>query len=191
MPTAASAPASPPPTPSAGSGGSAVDAVAQLATEPEVLVATGVVALAGTAYVAARTAGCLAGNDTNVILTNVRLIPCLVKNGASAAGNAVGAAGAGLRQAAGTVTTAGRSTIAVLGERTSMAARDIGDTLLNPLLDPAKDGFGQGRGGPRVQRPTAVGEMLLFGLGMLVGLICAALVSLRVFVTDDQHWRTR
>jgi hypothetical protein len=167
-----------PPVPGvAGDGGSTADTIAQLATDPRLLAVTGITALAGRAYVVARSARCVAGDDGGVILNNVRLIPCLVRSGVSSGGVALGVVGSGFRQAAGAVNSSG----AVLGERLSKTAGAARQDLAEHVVDPFRQGFGRATG----QAPAGEargGDVLFVGIGVVIGLLCAVLMSLWLLV---------
>ncbi|HWI75034.1 MAG TPA: hypothetical protein VNT55_23935 [Baekduia sp.] len=155
----------------------------QVATDPRLLAVTGITALAGTAYVAARSAGCVAGNDTNVILNNVRLIPCLVRSTVGSGGTALVAAGTSLRQAAGSVSGATRSAITVLDERVSKTADDARQDLVEHVVDPFREGFGRVTGDPPPDGSrNGGGDLFFMGIGMLAGLLSAAILTLWLFL---------
>jgi hypothetical protein len=162
-----------------GAGHSAtVDALTQVATDPRLLAATGITALAGTAYVAARGAGCVAGNDAGVILNNVRLIPCLARSGVSSGGAALASVGTGVRQAAGAAAGATRQGIGVLDERLSKAADDARRQLAERVAEPFLDGLGRAVGEPPGDSGGRGGDLFFVGIGVVVGLLYAAILTL-------------
>ena len=147
-PTTASllAHAAPAPAPGGAAHGTATDTLAQVATDPRLLAVTGVTALAGSAYVAARAAGCVAGGESSVILNNVRLIPCLARTSMTAGGTAIAGLGSGVREAAGFASRATRDELHVLGEHVSSAAGKVRQDLADHVVEPFRDGLARATG---------------------------------------------
>ncbi|MCW3020884.1 MAG: hypothetical protein JWR30_206, partial [Conexibacter sp.] len=154
-------------------------------TDPRLLAATGITALAGTAYVAARSAGCVAGNDAGVILNHVRLIPCLVRRGVSSRETALTVAGTGLRQASG----ATRASIHVLDERLSKTADDARQKLSDHVVDPFRQGIGRVTGIPPGPARGTGGRLLFVGIGVIVGVLYALILTLWLFILGPR-WRS-
>ncbi|MES1193587.1 MAG: hypothetical protein ABUM26_04630, partial [Solirubrobacterales bacterium] len=178
------------PTPGGAAHGTATDTLAQVATDPRLLAVTGVTALAGTAYVAARAAGCVAGGEQSVILTNVRLIPCLAKSSMAAGATAVAGFGSGVRQAAGSASQATRAEIHVLGEHVSSAASKARQDLDDHVVEPFRDGIARATGDVRGEGETRGSDLFFLGIGMVVGLLYAAILSLWLFLVRPR-WSTR
>lgn len=76
--------------PGSGQGSAAVDAVTRFAADNRLLVTAGLAGLVGAALIGPRSANVAALAD--VTFTNVRLIPCIVKDGAVRGGSAVAGA---------------------------------------------------------------------------------------------------
>jgi hypothetical protein len=168
----------------------AADTFAQVATDPRLLAITGVTALAGTAYVAARSAGCVAGGDQSVILTNVRLIPCLAKSTMAASTTAIAGVGSGVRDAAGSASRATRDEIHVLGEHVSSAAGKARQDLTDHVIEPFRDGLARATGDASGGGGTHGGDLFFLGIGMVVGLLYAAILSLWLLIARPR-WSTR
>ena len=178
------------PTPGGAAHSTAADTLAQVATDPRLLAVTGVTALAGTAYVAARSAGCVAGGDQSVILTNVRLIPCLAKSSMAASTTAIAGVGSGVREAAGSASRATRAELHVLGEHASSAAGKARQGLADHVVEPFREGVARATGDARGEGDTRGSDLFFLGIGMVVGLLYAAILSLWLFLVRPR-WSTR
>jgi hypothetical protein len=183
------APASAPAPGSGAAHGAATDTLAQVATDPRLLAVTGVTALAGTAYVAARAAGCVAGGDSSVILNNVRLIPCLARTSMTASGTALAGLGSGVREAAGSVTRTTRAELHVLGEHVSGTADKARQDLSEHVVEPFRDGLARATDGRGMSGANG-SDLFFLGIGMVVGLLYAAILSLWLFLVRPR-WSTR
>ncbi|MET0600877.1 MAG: hypothetical protein ABW167_02710, partial [Baekduia sp.] len=177
------------PTPG-GAAHSTADSLAQVATDPRLLAVTGVTALAGSAYVAARAAGCVAGGDGGVILNNVRLIPCLARTSMTAGGTAIAGFGSGVRDAAGSASRATRDELHVLGEHVSSAAGKARQDLAEHVVEPFRDGIARATGDATDGRGASGSDLFFLGIGMVVGLLYAAILSLWLFLVRPR-WSTR
>jgi hypothetical protein len=178
------------PTPGGAAHGTTADTLAQVATDPRLLVVTGVTALAGSAYVAARAAGCVAGGDGGVILNNVRLIPCLARTSMTAGGTAIAGFGSGVRQAAGSASRATRDELHVLGEHVSSAGDKARQDLADHVIEPFRDGIARATGDAPDGRGSSGSDLFFLGIGMVVGLLYAAILSLWLFLVRPR-WSTR
>ena len=149
----------------------------------------GITALAGTAYVAARSAGCVAGGESSVILNNVRLIPCLARSSMTAGGTALAGIGSGAREAAGSASRTTRAEIHVLGEHVSSAAGKARQDLADHVVEPFRDGLARATDGERGSG-AAGSDLFFLGIGLVVGLLYAAIMSLWLFLVRPR-WSTR
>jgi len=180
----------PAPTPPGVSHSAAADGLAQVATDPRLIAVAGISALAGTAYVAVRGAGCVAGGDPGVILNNVRLIPCLARTTASSTGTALATLGTGARTAVTGLPDAARAGLGGLEERASREVQHVKDAFATHVADPFRDGFSRGSGGPDGRDGVSGGDLLLLGLGLVIGLIYAAALAVWLFAVGARHGRT-
>ncbi len=180
-------------TPAPGGGAvahsTAADAVAHVATDPRFLVVTGVTALAGTAYVAARGASSVAGGDPGIILNNVRLIPCLVKSGMTSGATALAGLGSGARQVAGSTSTTVRAGIYGVNHRASKVAEAARKDLAEHVVDPFREGVARATGNGAGSGGSG-SDLFFLGIGLVVGLLYAAILTLWLFLARPR-WSTR
>jgi hypothetical protein len=177
-------------TPTGAGHAAAADGLAQVATDPRLIAVAGISALAGTAYVAVRGAGCVAGGDPGVILNNVRMIPCLARTTASSTGTALATFGMGARTAVAGLPDAARAGLGGLEERASREVQHVKDAFAAHVADPFRDGFERGTGGLDGRGDSGGGDLLLLGLGLVVGLIYAAVLSVWLFATGARQGDT-
>ncbi len=155
----------PAPPPGSGQGSAAIDAVTQFAADNRLLVTAGLAGLVGAALIGPRSANVAALAD--VTFTNVRLIPCIVKDGAVRGGSAVAG---GVRNGPTLVLeSADRAVNAVKG------AHEAGREVLTQAGRSFRDGFGDVIDGrPRLDTK----ESEWHRLGVIIAIVYLALISL-------------
>jgi hypothetical protein len=123
----------------------------------------------------------------------VRLIPCLMRaqavQGASALAGLGTTVGTGVRTAAASATDASRTAIEVLGERASRTAAAVQDGLGDHVVAPFSEGVARVTGGAHNGKSDGR-DVFFLGIGMVVGLLYAAILSLWLFVVRPR-WSTR
>jgi hypothetical protein len=158
---------------------SALAMLAEVAPDPRVLVSAAVLALAGAALIGPRTGG--SGTDLSMAMTNVRLLPCVLKASlerhVSMLVVAVGANGGSL-QAGGSQFETGR----VLG---------VFDDAFGSLRDgfgSLRDGFGRVILDARDEAEEGTGDnRLMIALAILLGLVQLAFLSVWLWLTRARY----
>jgi hypothetical protein len=167
------------------------DAVVQVLTDPRLLTVTGVSALAGAAFLTIHRGTSCVGGTPSVVLTNVRLIPCLVKNRLLEGGtlaNARATAGSAAGYAVRGFST-GSSTVR---SRVSSGATAARDGMFANLIGPLREGFGRvvQEGPDAGPADGASDSRLMVQIGMVLGLVYVALVCIWFWLTR-LRWNLR
>ncbi|HWM10358.1 MAG TPA: hypothetical protein VNO82_13485 [Solirubrobacteraceae bacterium] len=169
----ASAPGAPDPT--------VIDAITATATDPQVLVATAVAFTVGLSLHGTRI---LCAGEAQLMFTNVRLLPCLIRDGvqqhiaplvSALPGTGAAAPAAALSPAQGAVHGA---------SGTEAGAPDRGAQGFRGLTESFRDGFEDAIEGGRRDVGDALGDSrLMIQLGMALGFVYAAFVSVWFWAT--------
>ena len=169
---------------------SALAAIAEVAPDVRILVSAAVLAVAAAAMVGPRAGG--SGTDVSMVFTNVRLLPCVVKDSlarhvemlttASGAGGASG--GSGVTTAAGAANLlSATDTRGAAAEGTAGAAERAHDALQN-ALESLRDGFER----TIVDEQDDGGEAfhdsrLMMQIGMMLGFVYLGFLSVWFWAT--------
>jgi hypothetical protein len=165
---------------------SALAAIADVAPDARVLVSAAVLAMAAAAMVGPRASG--SGADLKMVFTNVRLLPCVVKESlarhvemltaATTAGGGPGPAGAYAASLAPASGTRGAS-----AEGASGAAERVRDAF-ERALGSFRDGFEQAIAGERQDVGDDLRDSrLMLQIGMLLGFVYVGFLSIWFWAT--------
>jgi hypothetical protein len=171
--------------------GDLVDAITQTVTTPTVLMVTAAAAVTGVAVITAKSAASCAGGESRLIMTNVRLIPCLVK---SKAIDGPAIALSGMRTGAAYATSLVSSGGATVGEHLSRAVTAARHGTTSAIVGPFREGFRQilePRPGDGEEEADALSDgRLMIQIGMLVGLVYVGFLCLWFWLTR-LRWNLR
>jgi hypothetical protein len=165
---------------------SALAAIAEVAPDARVLVSAAVLAMAAAAMVGPRASG--SGTDMSMVFTNVRLLPCVVKESLArhvemltAAITAEGGSGAAAVSQAGVGSSSG--TRGASTEGASSAAGRVGDAFEH-ALESFRDGFERAIADEREDVGEGLRDSrLILQIGMLLGFVYVGFLSVWVWAT--------
>ena len=168
---------------------SALAAIAEAAPDARILVSAAVLAMAAAALVGPRAGG--SGADVSMVFTNVRLLPCVVKEslarhvemltGAVTAGGGGNTGAAAVSQAAGVGSASG--THGASAEGTSSPAERVRDAFEH-ALESFRDGFEQAIADEREDIGEGLRDSrLILQIGMLLGFVYVGFLSVWFWVT--------
>jgi hypothetical protein len=167
----------------------ALDSIAATASDPQVLAAAGVAFLIGAHVSASRL---LCPDEVRLMFTNVRLVPCMVRE--TIAGHLVPLTSALPATGPAGPVAALSPAVAPEGAVAEEVATNRGDKVggFKGLAEAFRNGFEDALGGPRPDIGESLGDSrLMIQLGMALGFVYAAFLSVWFWATRLRRPRAR